>query len=93
MVGTIAGLAAAIRSMTSLPATVYGLKERGQIRPGAFADVLLFDPAKVDDVATYQEPHQLAAGMDTIIVNGRLVRRDGVFAAELSGRVVTPDRH
>lgn len=86
------GLAAAVRSMTSLPATVYGLKDRGQVRAGAYADLLLFDPAAVDDAATYQEPHQLAKGMETIIVNGRLVRKDGVFATELSGRVVTPER-
>ena len=59
---------------------------------GAYADLLLFDPAAVDDAATYQEPHQLAKGMETIIVNGRLVRKDGVFATELSGRVVTPER-
>ena len=55
----------AIRSMTSLPAQVFALKDRGQIRPGAFADVLIFDPAKVNDAATYQEPHQLAEGMTT----------------------------
>lgn len=85
-------LPSAIRSMTTLPATIFGLKDRGQLRPGAYADVLVFDPASVNDAATYQDPHQLAEGMDTIIVNGRVVRRDGRFAAELSGRVVTPER-
>ncbi len=85
-------LPSAIRSMTTLPATVFGLKDRGQIRPGAYADLLVFDPAKVNDAATYQEPHQLAEGMDTIIVNGKVVRQDGTFRSELSGRVVTPDR-
>lgn len=85
-------LPSAIRSMTTLPATIFGLKDRGQIRPGAYADLLVFDPAKVNDAATYQEPHQLAEGMDTIIVNGKVVRQDGTFRSDLSGRVVTPDR-
>jgi N-acyl-D-aspartate/D-glutamate deacylase len=85
-------LPSAIRSMTSLPATIFGLKDRGQIRPGAYADVLVFDPARVNDAATYQEPHQLAEGMDTIIVNGKVVRQDGTFRSDLAGRVVTPDR-
>lgn len=85
-------LASAIRSMTTLPATIFGMKDRGELRPGAFADVLIFDLARVNDAATYENPHQLAEGMDTIIINGRIARRDGAFATELSGRVVTPER-
>ena len=45
--------------------------------PGAFADILMFDPAKVNDAATYQEPHQLAEGMTHIVVNGVVVRENG----------------
>jgi N-acyl-D-aspartate/D-glutamate deacylase len=82
----------AIRSMTSLPAQVFGIKDRGQIRAGAFADVLLFDPAKVKDAATYQDPHQLAEGMTHIIVNGVLAREDGRFTTALAGRVLTLER-
>jgi len=82
----------ALRSMTSLPAQVFALKDRGQIRPGAFADIVLFDPAKVNDAATYLEPHQLAEGMTHIIVNGVLVRENGRFTNELPGRVLTPER-
>jgi len=82
----------AIRSMTSLPAQVFALKDRGQVRPGAFADLLIFDPAKVNDPATYQEPHQLAEGINDIIVNGVLVRENGTFTNELPGRVLTPER-
>lgn len=89
--GTI-DIADAIRSMTSLPATVFGLKDRGQLRPGAFADILIFDLDKVNDAATYQDPHQLAEGMDDIIVNGELARRNGTFASGLSGRVLAPER-
>ena len=82
----------AIRTMTSLPATLFGLKDRGQMRAGALADVLIFDLAKVNDAATYQEPHQLAEGMTEIIVNGRWARRNGQFTTTLAGRVVVPER-
>jgi N-acyl-D-aspartate/D-glutamate deacylase len=82
----------AIRSMTSLPATIFGLKDRGQIRAGAFADLLIFDLAAVNDAATYQEPHQLAEGMTDILVNGRWARRNGAFTTTLAGRVVVPVR-
>ncbi|MEO7133615.1 MAG: amidohydrolase family protein [Vicinamibacterales bacterium] len=85
-------IAAAVRSMTTLPATVFGLKDRGQLRPGAFADVLIFDLAKVNDAATYDKPHQLSEGFDDIIVNGELARRNGTFTTALSGRVLRPDR-
>jgi N-acyl-D-aspartate/D-glutamate deacylase len=88
----IIDLPSAIRSMTSLSAQVFGLKDRGQIRAGAFADILIFDPAKVNDAATYQEPHQLAEGMTYIFVNGELARDNGKFTTVLPGRVVTPER-
>jgi N-acyl-D-amino-acid deacylase len=88
----VVDLAFAVRSMTSLPAQVFALKDRGQIRPGAFADVLVFDPAKVNDAATYQDPHQLADGMTHIVVNGALVREHGKFTGELPGRVLVPER-
>lgn len=89
--GTV-DLATAIRSMTTLPATVFGLKDRGQLRAGAFADVLIFDLAKVNDAATYENPHQIAEGMSDIIVNGELARRDGTFTGALLGRVLRPER-
>ena len=83
----------AIRSMTTLPATVFGMKDRGQLRPGAFADVVIFDLAKVNDAATYEKPHQLAEGMTDIIVNGEVARRDGKFTTALAGRVLRPERN
>ncbi|MEZ5283597.1 MAG: D-aminoacylase [Vicinamibacterales bacterium] len=89
--GTL-GIAEAVRTMTSLPATVYGLKDRGQLRAGALADILIFDLAEVDDAATYQEPHQLARGITDILVNGQWARRDGQFSSTLSGRVLVPER-
>ena len=81
----------AIRSMTSLPAHVFGFTGRGEIREGAFADVLIFDPAKITDRATYQSPHQLAEGVDWVIVNGQIARRDGEFTGVRAGRVLRKD--
>lgn len=86
-------IAAAIRSMTTLPATVYGLKDRGQLRPGAFADILIFDLSTVNDAATYDKPHQLSEGINDIIVNGAVARRDGTFTTALAGRVLRPERN
>jgi N-acyl-D-amino-acid deacylase len=82
----------AIESMTSLPATVFGMKDRGVIRPGAWADVLLIDPERVADRATYNDPHQLSVGIDTILVNGHLARTNGTFSPTLHGKVVTIER-
>jgi N-acyl-D-amino-acid deacylase len=82
----------AIRSMTSLPAQVFGMTDRGQIRPGALADLVMFDPATVHDTATYQEPHQFAKGMTHIVINGVLVRENGTFTNALPGRVLSLGR-
>jgi N-acyl-D-amino-acid deacylase len=81
-------LEAAIRSMTSLPASVFGLKDRGVIREGAAADIAIFDPAKVRDRATYTQPHQLAEGMWGVLVNGVPVVQEGRFTDALPGRVL-----
>ena len=78
----------AIRTMTSLPAQVFGLTSRGEIREGAYADVIVFDLAKVADRATYQQPHELAEGMDWVVVNGQIARRDGQFTGVRAGRVL-----
>jgi N-acyl-D-amino-acid deacylase len=78
----------AIRSMTSLPASVFGMKDRGAIREGAAADLAIFDPATVRDRATYTDPHQLAEGMVYVLVNGVVVIDNGTFTAALPGRVL-----
>jgi N-acyl-D-aspartate/D-glutamate deacylase len=90
--GTI-DLPFAVRSMTSLPAAVYGLKDRGELRPGAWADILVFDPARVRDVATYTEPHQLSEGMAYVLVNGVLAKDGATWSGRLGGKVVTPERN
>ncbi|MFQ6046576.1 MAG: amidohydrolase family protein, partial [Gemmatimonadales bacterium] len=78
----------AVRRLTSLPATNLSLKRRGSLRPGYFADVVVFDPATITDHATFDEPHQYATGMEHVFVNGVQVLRDGEHTGETPGRVV-----
>lgn len=85
--GTVS-LEEAIRSMTSLPARVFGMTDRGALREGAIADVVVFDPTRVRDVAEYTDPHHLAEGMVHVFVNGRAAIRDGAFTGERAGRVL-----
>ncbi|MEZ5416867.1 MAG: amidohydrolase family protein [Vicinamibacterales bacterium] len=88
----VVSLPFAIRSMTALAAEVFGIKDRGVIRPGAFADLLVFDLAAVKETATYENPHQLAEGFGTIVVNGGVVRDRGRFTNALPGRVLRLER-
>jgi N-acyl-D-amino-acid deacylase len=78
----------AIRSMTSLPARVFGIADRGVIRPGAYADVVIFDPARIRDTATYAAPQTLAEGVSDVLVNGVPVRLNGTFTDASPGRVL-----
>ena len=77
-----------MRTATSLPARVFGFQDRGEIRAGAFADIVIFDPAKVVDRATYSDPHQLSEGFDWVLVNGQIARREGEFTGTRAGRVL-----
>ncbi len=78
----------AIRSMTSLTASTLGMYDRGVLRPGMAADIAIFDPDRITDRATYQDPHQLAEGMEFVIVNGSIAVENGNFTSELSGKVI-----
>jgi N-acyl-D-amino-acid deacylase len=84
----VVGLEFAVRSMTSLPAAVFGIRDRGVLRPGAFADITIFDAATITDTATYADPQRLATGVQTVIVNGIVIRDGGVFTDALPGRVL-----
>ena len=86
----VVGLEFAIRSMTSLPAEVFRIEDRGVIRPGAYADLVIFDPDRVRDAATYADPQRLAEGVSWVLVNGVVVRADGQFTEALPGRVLRP---
>ena len=85
----VTDLESAIRAMTSLPASVFGLKDRGVIREGAAADLAIFDLSEVRDRATYTEPHQLAEGMAWVLVNGVPVIAEEEFTSALPGRVLS----
>ncbi|MCX6552637.1 MAG: D-aminoacylase [Acidobacteria bacterium] len=81
----------AIRSMTSLPARVFRMPDRGELRPGAIADIVVFDLARVRERATYTEPHQLSEGMVHVFVNGRAAISDGKVTGDRAGRVLRRD--
>jgi N-acyl-D-amino-acid deacylase len=78
----------AIRRLTSLPATNLSLKQRGSLKPGYYADVVVFDPATVQDHATFEKPKQLATGVEDVWVNGVQVLRDGKHTGAKPGRFV-----
>jgi N-acyl-D-amino-acid deacylase len=81
-------LAEAVRRMTSYPAALFGLKDRGVIRPGAYADLVIFDPQRVRDHASFAKPRRLATGIHTVLVNGRLAVEDGRSKNDLPGMVI-----
>jgi len=78
----------AIRRMTSLPAYNIGIDERGQLSEGYFADVVVFDPERIADQATFEEPHQYATGVWHVFVNGEQVLKNGRHTGATPGRVV-----
>jgi len=78
----------AIYKLTTLPATNLKLKNRGALKPGYYADVVLFDADKIKDNATFSKPHQYATGMKHIFVNGTQVLKDGEHTGAFPGRVV-----
>lgn len=82
----------AIRRATSLPAMRLGLRERGVLTPGNFADIVVFDPATIADTATYEEPHRYPKGVRHVFVNGGAVVRDGRVTGVLPGRVLRRGR-
>ncbi|HEX5952917.1 MAG TPA: D-aminoacylase [Rhodanobacteraceae bacterium] len=81
-------LSDAIRKFTSLPAQRMGLTQRGVIKAGMYADLVVFDPDKVRDTATFEQPNQLAKGMDYVIVNGTPVIAGGKMTHALPGKVL-----
>jgi N-acyl-D-amino-acid deacylase len=78
----------AIYKLTGLPAGNLKLRDRGRLREGYFADVVLFDPEQIRDHATYDDPHRYATGMRYVVVNGKLVLDEGEHTGALPGRVV-----
>jgi N-acyl-D-amino-acid deacylase len=81
-------LADAIRRLSGLPATNLGLADRGFLKAGQFADVVVFDPATIADRATFERPHQYAVGVKHVFVNGVRVLKDGEHTGALPGRAL-----
>ena len=85
----------AVAKLTAKPADVYGLKDRGRIAEGGFADLVVFDADTVTDKATYDDPHQEAEGIDRVIVNGEVILEAGqpvAFDGPLPGRTLRFER-
>ena len=85
----IISLAEAVHRLSGLPAANLGLVGRGRLAPGAFADIVVFDPATIADRATFEQPHQLAAGVRHVWVNGAQVVKDAVHTGARPGRALT----
>ena len=81
-------LADAIRRLTSFPAANLGIMDRGSLKPGNFADIVVFDPATIADHATYDKPMQFATGVRQVFVNGVQVLKDGEPTGKAAGRFV-----
>ncbi len=86
----VIGVEDAIRKMTSSVADRLGLRRRGQLREGMFADIVVFDPETVSDRATFHDPHQLSVGIEHVWVNGAAVVTDGEHTGATPGRFVRP---
>ena len=84
----VISLEEAVRRLTSLPASTMKIEKRGALKVGYYADVVVFDPAKVQDHSTFEDPHQLSTGMSHVFVNGVQVLRDGIHTGATPGRVV-----
>ncbi|MBS7619300.1 D-aminoacylase [Candidatus Bathyarchaeota archaeon] len=78
----------AVKKMTSTPATRFGLLDRGLIRPGMCADVTIFNPEKIADMATYQDPVQFPQGIEYVIVNGKVTVQNGMHLGTRAGRIL-----
>jgi N-acyl-D-aspartate/D-glutamate deacylase len=85
-------LAEAIRKMTSAPAARLGLRDRGVLRDGAFADVVVFDPQRVRSLATYDQPRSFPEGIERVFVNGVQVVDRGHHTGALPGRALRSGR-
>jgi dihydroorotase/N-acyl-D-amino-acid deacylase len=86
-------LAEAVRKMTSFPAQRVGLHDRGVLRPGMKADIAVWDAATIADTATFAQPHQYAAGVHTVVVNGQIVFERGAMTPARPGRVLYGPAH
>ncbi len=85
----VIGLEDAIRKMTSLPAQKFGFKNRGLLREGMAADIVIFDPATVTDQSTYEKPHAYSTGINYVLVNGQLTLNNSKHTGARNGQILT----
>jgi len=81
-------LEAMIRKITSVPAARFGFSKRGAVKPGYHADIVVFDPDRIEDRATWKDPHQYPEGINFVIVNGRVTVEHNRHTGELAGRIL-----
>ncbi|HOT98043.1 MAG TPA: D-aminoacylase [bacterium] len=81
-------LAEAVHRITGMPADKFGIRERGMLKKGYFADLVVFDPATIIDQATFAGPHQFPIGIDLVLVNGQIVVSSGQHTGKLPGRII-----
>jgi N-acyl-D-aspartate/D-glutamate deacylase len=84
----VISLEMALRSASGLPADILRLPQRGYLKPGYYADVVVFDPEKFRDQATYDKPHQYATGVRFLFVNGKMAVSEGKYTDALAGKVL-----
>lgn len=85
----VISLSEAIKKMTSLPADLLGLPDRGKIMEGCIADLVIFDPEKITDMATFEEPHQYPQGIETVIINGKVSLEKNQLTGVNPGKLIT----
>jgi dihydroorotase/N-acyl-D-amino-acid deacylase len=90
---SVISLEQAVRKMSTMPAERMGLRERGQLREGWFADVVIFNPATVSDRATFEDPHQYPVGIDWVLINGQIAVENGQYRNIRPGRVLRRGRN
>lgn len=86
--GSVGGHPRALRRSTGLVADTYGIRERGYVRPGYYADIVVFNPETITDCGTYTDPQRYAKGFRAVIVNGQVEVADDVYTNVLSGRII-----
>jgi N-acyl-D-amino-acid deacylase len=78
----------AIRKMTSFPATKYGLKDRGLLKEGMVADIVVFDPDVITETGTIDYPNRYPTGIEYVLVNGKLVVDQGTYTGDMNGALI-----
>ncbi len=84
----VLSLETAIKKMTSMPAKIMGLNNRGKLACGMVADITIFDPETVSDMATFENPHQFPNGIETVILSGNIIIHQGTHTDSMSGQVI-----